>query len=70
MGGMTDRIAEYRHKLLAVLARLDQMIANAEELLADPADTENLAMMNELRELLVDLQARVEAKLDKLTAES
>jgi hypothetical protein len=63
---MTERLAEYRRQLLAILARLDQMTTDAEKMLADPADSDNAAMIDELRELLVDMQANVEQKLDKL----
>jgi hypothetical protein len=59
-------IAEYRRKLLAVLAKLDQLQAEAETILADPGDAETGAMVEELREMHVEMQARVEEKLDRL----
>jgi hypothetical protein len=62
-----DRIAEYRTKLLAVLARLDQLATNAEAILSDPADTGILPMADELCELLNDMRAKVEEKLDAMT---
>ena len=61
-----DRIAEYRSKLLAVLARLDQMAADAELLRDDPADTGNVPLIEELCELLEDMRAQVEEKIDAL----
>jgi hypothetical protein len=68
IGSMTDdRIAEYRTKLLAVLAHLDQLATHAEAILADPADTDILPMADELRELLNDMRAKVEEKIDSLS---
>ena len=55
---------EYRQKLLAVLAHLDQLTTDADIILADPGDVENAALAEELRELLVDMRAEVEAKLE------
>jgi hypothetical protein len=57
--------ADYRQALLTLLARLDQLETGAEEILAEPADTE-LPWAEELRELLVELRAKVEEKLDQL----
>ena len=57
---------DYRKALLAVLARLDQLSADAEAILAEPGDVENGAMAEELRELVADMRARVESKLDVL----
>jgi hypothetical protein len=62
-----DRIVEYRTKLLAVLAHLDQLAMDAEALLADPVDIDILPMVDELRELLNDMRAKVEEKIDALT---
>lgn len=61
-----DRIAEYRQRLLAVLALLDQMQPCAEEIEREPVYAEIHAQAEELREMIVDLQATVEAKLDLL----
>jgi hypothetical protein len=57
--------AEYRKALLALLCRLDQMTTDADAILANPVDTEILPWAEELRELLVELQAKVEEKLDR-----
>ena len=59
--------ADYRKAMLAVLAHLDQLNTDAEAILAEPADTETLATAEELRELLVDMRANVEEKLDAAT---
>jgi len=56
--------ADYRKSLLGVLARLDQLSTESDAILADPGDVENGAMAEELRELLVDMRAKVDAKLD------
>ena len=55
---------DYQKALLSVLARLDQLSAEAGALLADPGDVETGAMAEELRELVVDMRAKVEAKLE------
>ena len=57
---------EYRQKLLAVLAHLDELQAEAEFILADPGDAEIAAWAEELRETHVEMQAKVEEKLDRL----
>ena len=55
---------DYQKALLSVLARLDQLTSDADALLAEPGDVENGAMAEELRELVVDMRAKVEAKLE------
>jgi hypothetical protein len=57
---------EYREKLLAVLAKLDQLVTDADSVLAGPGDVEIYASMEDIREHLVEMRARVEAKLDRL----
>jgi len=59
--------ADYRQALLTLLARLDQLGTGAEEILAEPADTELLPWADELRELLAEMRAKVEEKIDQLT---
>ena len=59
--------AKYRKALLAVLARLDQLQAEAEAILANPGDAEIAAWAEDLREMHVEMQANVEEKLDKLS---
>jgi hypothetical protein len=56
---------EYREQLLAVLAKLDQLITDADEVLAGPGDADIFARMEDIREQLVETRARVEAKLDR-----
>jgi hypothetical protein len=43
---------------------LDQMSAETDELMANPADTGNLQLIEQLPELLADMRARIEAKLE------
>jgi hypothetical protein len=50
---------------LWILGQLDQMSANADDLLANPADTGNVPLIEDLKELLVDMQAKIEVKLDQ-----
>jgi hypothetical protein len=57
---------EYRKDLLTVLARLDQLITDADAVLAGPGDVEIYARMEDTREQLVEMLARVEEKLDRL----
>jgi len=58
-------MSDYRQRLLVILAQLDQLTSEAELILAEPGDADNGAMAEELRELLVVMQAKVEAKLEK-----
>ena len=57
-------LPEHRTRLLNILARLDQSQTLARELLADPVYPDVLVRAEELRELLADMQARVENHLD------
>jgi len=57
--------AEYREKLLTVLAKLDQLVTDA-DVLAGPEDVEIYAWMDDIRKQLVEMRARVEANLDRL----
>jgi hypothetical protein len=57
---------EYREKLLAVLARLDQLVTDADTVLAGPGGVEIYAWLEDIREQRVEMRARVEAKLDPL----
>jgi hypothetical protein len=57
---------EYREKLLAVFAKLDQLVMDADAILAGPRDAEIYAWMEDIGEHLVETRARVEAKLDRL----
>jgi hypothetical protein len=52
---------------MANLARLDRMVTEADAILAGPGDAEIYAWAEELRELHVEMQAKVEAKLDRVT---
>jgi hypothetical protein len=58
--------AEYREKLLAVLAHLDQLVTDADAILAGPGDAEIYAWVEDIREQLVETRAKVEEKLDRL----
>jgi hypothetical protein len=57
---------EYREKLLGVLARLDQLVTDADVVLTGPGDAEIYARMEDIRKHVVEMRARVEAKLDRL----
>lgn len=57
---------DHRKALLEILARLDQIETDANAILANPVDTDNLPLAEELRELIVEMQARVEAKLQRI----
>jgi len=59
---------EYRSKLLAILAKLDQMETESRSILAEPGDAELGAWAEELHEMHVELRAKVEEKLDRLGA--
>jgi hypothetical protein len=56
---------EYRNALLAILAKLDQLQADTEQLLGAPGDADIAARLEELREFHVEMQALVEEKLDR-----
>ena len=55
----------YRKTLLKVLAGLDRMQTDAEAILHGPRDAEITALADELRELIVEMQAKVEEKLER-----
>jgi hypothetical protein len=55
---------EFRPKLLTMSAKLDQLLSQADELIAEPVYVDIGELADELRELLVDMQARVEQHLD------
>jgi hypothetical protein len=57
---------DHRSALLAISARLDQMQSDAEVVLAGPVYPDVGARAEELRELIVEMQALVEEKLDRL----
>jgi hypothetical protein len=57
---------DYRQALLSLLSRLDQLSTEADAILREPGDTELLPMAEELRELVVDMRAKVEAKPDRV----
>jgi hypothetical protein len=65
---MVGKITDYRNAQLAMLSRLDRLSTEAKQLLAAPGDVEIGAMAEELRELLVDLQAKLEEKLDECSS--
>jgi hypothetical protein len=58
--------AEYREKLLGVLAHLDQIVTEADAVLRDAADTDIYARMENVREERVETRAKVEEKLERL----
>jgi hypothetical protein len=60
-----NRPDEYRETLLNVLARLDQMLCEADAILVGPGDSELYMMAEDMREWVVTMQAKVEEKLDR-----
>jgi hypothetical protein len=56
---------EYCQRLLGILARLDRLETEANAILDELGDTDNIPMTLELVELLMDMRAKVEAKLDR-----
>jgi hypothetical protein len=59
---------DHRQALLAIHARLDQITADAESILAQPVYADVGSRAEELRELIVEMQALVEEKMDQQTA--
>lgn len=55
---------DYRPALLGILSRLDQLTSEADQILAEPVYADVGMMAEELRELLLDMRAKVEEKLD------
>jgi hypothetical protein len=56
---------EYRQKLLALIARLDQVQSDAEKILAEPIDAENGAMAKDLHLLIVEMRMNIKEKLER-----
>ena len=56
-------LAEHRSQLLGILARLDQLETEAGETLAAPVYPDVSDLAEELREVLVDMRAKVEQHL-------
>jgi hypothetical protein len=54
---------DYRQALLGILSRLDQLTSEADQILAEPVYADVGMMAEELRELLVDMRAKVEENL-------
>jgi len=57
---------ECRARLVELLARADRMIAEADEMVEGFHDSENIIMAGEIREMLLEMRAKVEAKLQRL----
>jgi hypothetical protein len=64
---LNDRLAKYRLQLLAALGYLDQLVADADASLADPADADDHPAVHEIRRMLTDMRAKVEWKVGVLT---
>ena len=56
---------DYRQALVAISARLDQMLAGADGILAGPGDEELVCSGEDLRDWIVRMQAKVEEKLER-----
>ncbi len=63
---MKERVQEYRERLLAILAKLDQMQADAEWIQTEPIYQEVSVMAEDLREDLVEMQSLISDKLNQL----
>ena len=59
--------AEQRAQMLEILSRLDQYETLANELIAEPVYIDVGVLAEELHELLVDMRARVEQHLDRVS---
>jgi hypothetical protein len=59
--------SDHHKSLLRNLARLDRLEAEVNEIIADPADTDDVPRAEELRELLVEWRTWTEEKLDRVT---
>jgi hypothetical protein len=57
--------AEYRQSLLNISSKLDQMLAEADAILAGPGDAELYCMTEDMREWIVTMQAKVEERLER-----
>jgi hypothetical protein len=53
--------------MLEILSRLDQCETLANELMAEPVYADVFVRAEELREMLVDMRARVEQHLDQVS---
>jgi len=56
----------YQKRLISLTSQLDQWLAEADQMLIEPADAEiacNAEELRELRELLVTMQAKIEAEV-------
>jgi hypothetical protein len=60
---MSHADTEYRRQLLAISARLDQMLAEAEILLAEPCDVEIGCCAEDLWETIAEMSELVDEKL-------
>ena len=54
-----------RDRLLQLASQLDRLLAEADSVLAEPVYADIGTLAEELRELVVDMQAKVEEKLDE-----
>ena len=53
-----------RDRLLQLSTELDRLLAEADSILAEPVYADIGTLAEELRELVVDMQAKVDEKLD------
>jgi hypothetical protein len=59
-------MSEFRPPLLKISARLDRLLPEADRIIEEPVYVDVGVLAEELRELLVDMQARVEQQLDEI----
>jgi hypothetical protein len=62
---MSHADTEYRRQLLAISARLDQMLADAETILAGPGDVEIGCWAEDLWETIAGMTDMVDEKLER-----
>lgn len=62
---MSHADTEYRRQLLSISARLDQMLADAETILAEPCDVEIGCWAEDLWETIAEMTELIDEKLSR-----
>jgi hypothetical protein len=65
-GVLDEGFAVSRTRLLQLAAQLDRLLADADSILAEPVYPDIAVLAEELREVVVDMQAKVDEKLDEV----
>ena len=58
-------LREHRQELLSLLARTDQLVADADYWMDNAPDAEAWCIAEDMREKLVELRARIEGDIDR-----